>query len=91
MFFRKKALPYLLVVFLATSSLFAEEEDNRELAADYSLETPSLHGSAASSGANSSLAVSMMLWGVGLAIGIAVLSVLIESSTATTSSHNHAH
>lgn len=91
----KKFVSCLLSVSLAFSSLsadFSEEEEEPSLTAINST-PPLLKSSAATAGSGGSLAVSMMLWGVGLAVGIAALSVLITSSTDgdVNPAHGHAH
>ncbi len=59
--------------------------------------TPSTHpGVAASHGAYDTVALSMILWGTGMAVGIALLSGLLDFSTSDGNnggggSNGHAH
>ena len=47
-------------------------------------------GKGAEDGAFTSMATSMLAWGVGIGVVAALLAILIDTSTAS-SSHNHCH
>ncbi len=92
MFFPKRIFSYLLIFSLTLSSLVSLEPEEEGPPLTNIAYAPKPDYSAPAKGLDSSLAVSMMLWGVGLAIGIAVLSVLVESSSEdVTPAHSHVH
>ena len=78
----KKIIPLLLC--LATTLSAAPHEDIDQLAVN----TDNLwsNGGAAQDGAFTSLGLSMLGWGVGLAAGIGILAGVLHQSTA---SHSH--
>lgn len=78
----------LIVVLLFVSIVQASAQDHPP--------TPSTHpGVAASHGAYDTVALSMILWGTGMAVGIALLSGLLDFSTSSGNggggSNGHAH
>ncbi|MBI2812196.1 MAG: hypothetical protein HYX67_15390 [Candidatus Melainabacteria bacterium] len=79
----KKALTALTLIAL-TASLSADELDN------YKKDTESIWrtGTGSEDGTYTAIATSMIGWGVGLAVGIAILASVLHQSTA---SHAHVH
>lgn len=83
----KKLLAATLTILLATAPpLLSAKEDIQQLAD----QTDALYrtGAGAQDGAYTSLALSMLGWGLGLAAGIAILAAVLHQSS---SSHNHDH
>ncbi|MBY0530018.1 MAG: hypothetical protein K2P51_07485 [Rhabdochlamydiaceae bacterium] len=58
----------------------------------YKTDTEALYqtGSGAQEGAFTAISTSMLGWGVGLAVGIAILASVLHQSTASTT-HSHSH
>ncbi len=81
----KKLLLTYLIVLLPFSSLSAKE-DIQDLATN----TDALYrvGAGAQDGAYTALASSMYVWGVVLAVGIAVLAAVLHQSTSSGAARN---
>jgi hypothetical protein len=77
----------LAAAVVASPSALTANEDDIQTIGD---QTDALYrvGAGSQDGAYTSLAVSMLGWGLGLGIGIAVLAALLHQSS---SGHGHAH
>lgn len=79
----KRFITLLLVFSMAHfNTAFSQEEDS-----DYYGRT----GSAAMDGTADGLSISMMGWGIGLAIGIAILAAVLHQSREGSGSSGHNH
>jgi len=76
-----------LVLMLSTSSSFARDEIS-----DIPTETDNLWrtGAGAHDGAFTALSASMIGWGIGLAVGIALLAAALNHGSGTSGSSAHA-
>lgn len=86
----KKTITYLLIALTCLTSTAQAADDLQDTA----INTDKLWrtGSAAHDGSYTAISTSMIAWGIGLAIGIAVLcAVLRPSSNSTSSSNAHCH
>jgi hypothetical protein len=79
-----KRLLTALTVIALTSPIFSDELQN------YKKDTESIWrtGSGAEDGTFTAISTSMLGWGVGLSVGIAVLASVLHQSTA---GHSHVH
>lgn len=78
----------MMIALLNTSSIYA-----RESISELGKQTDELYrtGAGAQDGAYTALAVSMLGWGVGLAVAIALLAAALNHSPHTSSSNAHCH
>ena len=76
-----------LLLMLTTSSTFARDEIS-----DTAVETDNLWrtGAGAHDGAFTAVSASMIGWGIGLAVGIALLAAALNHGTGTSGSNGHA-
>jgi len=87
---KKKMTAILLIALLSFSSSVHGRDDLQDTAktTDKLWRT----GSAAHDGSYTAVSTSMIAWGVGLAVGIAVLAAVLHQSTSSSgSSHAHCH
>jgi len=80
----KRQLSLLLLVIFSTTSLLSDELENYKKDSDAIWRT----GSGAEDGTFSAIATSMLGWGIGLSVGIAILASVLHQSTA---GHSHVH
>jgi hypothetical protein len=79
---------FLMIAMVSTSSICA-----RESISELGKQTDDLYrtGAGAQDGAYTALAISMLGWGVGLAVLFAVLAAALNHSPHTSSSNAHCH
>jgi hypothetical protein len=80
----KKWIKVFLVISLACSSIYGEQHDDLQ---DYATTTDDLWrtGSGAHDGSYTSISAAMIGWGVGLAVGIAILCAVLHQSKGSSS------
>jgi len=86
---KKKITTFLLIAALTFSSSLQGRDDLQDTAktTDELWRT----GSGAHDGSYTAVSTSMIAWGVGLAIGIAVLAAVLRPSTSSSSHAQHCH
>jgi hypothetical protein len=85
---KKKITTLLIIALLSFSSSVQGRDDLQDTAKN----TDKLwrSGSGAHDGSYTAISASMIGWGIGLAVGIAVLAAVLHQSTSS-SHHHHAH
>jgi len=78
---KKKITTALLIVLLSVSSSVHARDDLQDVAKD--TEELWRTGSGAHDGSYTAVSTSMIAWGIGLAIGIAVLCAVLRPSTGS--------
>jgi len=85
---RKSLTLLLLVVFVCTSSAVGATDTLQDWATD--TENTWRTGSGAHDGSTTAIATSIIGWGVGLALVIAIVAAVLHQSTSG-SGHSHCH
>jgi hypothetical protein len=86
---KKKMIAFLLIALLSFSSSVHGRDDLQDTAKN----TDKLWrtGSGAHDGSYTAISTSMIAWGVGLAVGIAVLAAVLHQSHSHSGGHAHCH
>lgn len=84
----KKTLALLIGISLFSVSAFSEEDSFAQKSAQLQTNQVKARGQAAAAGSDSSVSLSMVVWGVGLAVGIGLLAGLLNSSAGVTHAHS---
>jgi hypothetical protein len=86
---KKKMTTFMLIAFLCFSSSVQGRDDLQDTAKN----TDKLWrtGSGAHDGSYTAISTSLIAWGVGLAVGIAVLAAVLRPSTGSGGGNAHCH
>lgn len=86
----KKLISGILILALVSFSSSVQGEENLQ---NYSENTENLWqtGKGASDGSYTAISTSMIAWGVGLAVGIAVLCAVLHQSKSGSGGGHHSH